>query len=227
MGSKLLFACFLGYSMIRSLNPRRREIHVKQFTLLVALVFVAGSFAPRASAQESSSKAVSAKPIPGPSAALLKEWNEIGRKLIAMAEDFPESKYDFKAAPTTGTFAQRLIHAGATNYFFTNPAMGQKPPADDDPPRSQFKDKTAVVAYVKKSFADGAAAIEAKGDKGITEAVVDPFAQDNPNQAGKSKIRLIDLAHAMDEHSGETYGQLTVYYRVAGMVPPESRPPQK
>jgi uncharacterized damage-inducible protein DinB len=200
---------------------------VKQFTLLVALVFVAGSFAPRASAQESSSKAVSAKPIPGPSAALLKEWNEIGRKLIAMAEDFPESKYDFKAAPTTGTFAQRLIHAAATNYFFTNPAMGQKPPADDDPPRSQFKDKTAVVAYVKKSFADGAAAIEAKGDKGITEAVVDPFAQDNPNQAGKSKIRLIDLAHAMDEHSGETYGQLTVYYRVAGMVPPESRPPQK
>jgi hypothetical protein len=26
------------------------------------------------------------------------------------------------------------------------------------------------------------------------------------------------------EHSGEHYGQLVVYYRVAGMVPPESRP---
>jgi uncharacterized damage-inducible protein DinB len=201
---------------------------VKTFTLLVALLFVAGLFAPpRTCAQESSNKAAAGKPAPGPSAALLKEWNEIGRKLIAMAEDFPEAKYDFKAAPTTGTFAQRLLHASATNYFFTNPAMGLKPPAEDDPPRSQFKDKAAIVAYVKKSFADGAAAIRAKGDKGITEAVVDPFAQDNPNQAGKSMIRLIDLAHAMDEHSGETYGQLTVYYRVAGMVPPESRPPQK
>ena len=201
---------------------------MKKLTLLVALLFVAGLFAPpRTRAQESSNKPAAAKPIPGPSAALLKEWNEIGRKLIAMAEDFPEAKYDFKAAPTTGSFAQRLIHAAATNYFFTNPAWGEKPPADDDPPRSQFKDKAAIVAYVKKSFADGAAAIKAKGDTGITEAVVDPFAQDNPNQAGKSRIRLIDLAHGMDEHSGEIYGQLTVYYRVAGMVPPESRPPQK
>lgn len=225
--SKLLFASSCDYSMIRSFNPRRRETPVKKCTLLVVLLLAAGLFVPRARAQESANKAASAKPIPGPSAALLKEWNEIGRKLIAMAEDFPEAKYDFKAAPTTGTFAQRLIHAAATNYFFTNPAIGQKPPADDDPPRSQFKDKAAIVAYVKKSFADGAAAIKAKGDKGITGAVVDPFAQDNPNQAGKSMIRLIDLAHAMDEHSGETYGQLTVYYRVAGMVPPESRPPQK
>jgi len=200
---------------------------VRKFSLLVASLVVAGLFAPLAHAQGSANKAASAKPAPGPSAALLKEWNEIGRKLIAMAEDFPEDKYDFKAAPTTGTFAQRLIHAAATNYFFTNPAMGQKLPSDDDPPRSQFKNKAAIVAYVKKSFADGAAAIKSKGDKGILDAVVDPFAQDNPNQAGKDVIRLIDLAHAMDEHSGETYGQLTVYYRVAGMVPPESRPPQK
>jgi hypothetical protein len=28
-------------------------------------------------------------------------------------------------------------------------------------------------------------------------------------------------------HSGEVYGQLTVYYRVAGLVPPESRPKKK
>jgi hypothetical protein len=200
---------------------------VKNFTLLAALLSTIGLFGQRTGAQEPSNKASAAKPIPGPSAALLKEWNEIGRKLIAMAEDFPEAKYDFKAAPTTGSFAQRLLHAAATNYFFTNPAMGQKPPTEDDPPRSQFKDKAAIVAYVKKSFTDGAAAIKAKGDKGIVEAVADPFAQDNPNQAGKSMIRLVDLAHGMDEHSGEIYGQLTVYYRVAGMVPPESRPPQK
>jgi hypothetical protein len=148
----------------------------------------------------------------------------IGRKLIAMAEDFPEDKYDFKAAPTARTFAERLIHAAAANYYFTNLALGQKPPADEDPPRTQFKNKAALVAYVKKSFAEGAAAIKAKGDKGILESVVDPFAQDNPSQAGKDQIRLIDLAHSINEHSGEVYGQLSVYYRVAGFIPPESRP---
>ena len=29
----------------------------------------------------------------------LPSWNEIGRKLIAMAEDFPEDKHDFKPTP--------------------------------------------------------------------------------------------------------------------------------
>jgi hypothetical protein len=36
-------------------------------------------------------------------------------------------------------------------------------------------------------------------------------------------IRQDDLAYALIEHSGEHYGQLVVYYRINGMVPPESR----
>jgi hypothetical protein len=32
------------------------------------------------------------------------------------------------------------------------------------------------------------------------------------------------LGYGIVEHSGEVYGQLSVYYRVAGMIPPESRP---
>jgi len=98
------------------------------------------------------------------------------------------------------------------------------PPTEEEPPRSQFKDKAALIAYVKKSFADGAAAIKAKGDKGLSDSVVDPFAEDNPENAGKDQIRLVDLAYSLVEHSGECYGQLTVYYRAAGIVPPESRP---
>src|ERR1700689_5546989 len=73
-----------------------------------------------ACAQDAAKSAASPNLATSPSAALLKQWNEIGRKLIAMAEDFPEAKYDFKAAPTTGTFAQRMIHGAAANYFFTN-----------------------------------------------------------------------------------------------------------
>jgi hypothetical protein len=186
---------------------------------LVAILFVLP-----AAAQDAAKNAASPNLAASPSAALLKQWNEIGRKLIAMAEDFPESKYDFKAAPTTGTFAERMIHGAATNYFFTNLALGQKLPPDEDPPRAQFKNKAAIVAYVKKSFADGAAAIKSKGDKGISALVIDPFASDVPANANKEQIRLSDFGSAMVEHSGEVYGQLTVYYRVAGMIPPESRP---
>ena len=156
------------------------------------------------------------KPAVGPSQALLDEWNDVGRKLIAMAEDFPEDKYDFKATPAQRSFAEQLLHAAGANYFFTNPVMGQKPPAGEDPKRSDYKTKADVVTFVKKSFADGAAAIKSKGDKGMSDLVVDPFA----NQ----QVRVSDMAWGLLEHSGEHYGQLVVYYRVAGLVPPESRP---
>ena len=74
------------------------------------------------------------------------------------------------------------------------PCVASRKPGGEDPPRTQFKDKAAVV-YVKKSFADGAAAIETKGDSGISEAVVDPFGYDDPKHAGKAQIRLSELAH--------------------------------
>jgi hypothetical protein len=195
-----------------------------KMTRQLHLFLVAILFALPASAQDSAKNAASLNPAASPSAALLKQWNEIGRKLIAMAEDFPEDKYDFKAAPSTGTFAERMIHGAAANYFFTSVALGQKLPSEDDPPRAQFKNKAAIVAYVKKSFADGAAAIKSRGDKGISTLVIDPFAADVPANANKEEIRLGDLGFGIVEHSGEVYGQLSVYYRVAGMIPPESRP---
>jgi len=151
-----------------------------------------------------------------PSQALLDNWNDVGRKLIAMAEDFPEDKYDFKPVPAQRSFAEQILHAANANYFFTNPTMGQKPPAGEDPKRDDYKTKAAVVAFVKKAFEDGAAAIKFKGDKGLSDLVVDPFV----NQ----QVRVSDMAWGLLEHSGEHYGQLVVYYRVAGMVPPESRP---
>jgi len=178
--------------------------------LLVAMLAVATE------AQQNSSKPAAPKPAASPSGAVLLQWNDIGRKLIAMAEDFPEDKYDFKPAPTMQSFAERLIHAAHANDFFTNGVRGEKPPAMDDPKRDQFKTKADVAAFVKKSFADGAAAIEAKGDRGMNDLVVDPFS----NQ----QTRISDFAYGFIEHSGEIYGQLTVYYRTNGMVPPESRP---
>jgi hypothetical protein len=184
--------------------------------LLLAAVLAAAVLAMPAHAQEAMKKDTAVKPADPPSKVVLDSWNDIGRKLIAMAEDFPEDKYDFKPNPAQRTFAEQLLHAAGANYYFTNPVMGQKPPAGEDPKRDQYKTKADVVAFVKKSFADGAAAIKAKGDKGLNDLIVDSFS----NQ----QYRVIDYAYGLIEHCGEHYGQLVVYYRVAGLVPPESRP---
>jgi uncharacterized damage-inducible protein DinB len=161
-------------------------------------------------------KEAAVKPPDSPSQAVLASWNDIGRKLVAMAEDFPEDKYDFKPTPAQRSFAEQLLHAANANYFFVNPALGQKMPAEEDPKRDQYKTKADVVAFVKKAFSDGAAVIKSKGDKGMSDLLVDPFAH--------QQVRVSDMAWGLIEHSGEHYGQLAVYYRVAGLVPPESRP---
>ena len=149
----------------------------------LALTLVALCLIPIASPQAAPKAAP--KPADSPSKTLLDNWNEVGRKLIAMAEDFPEDKYDFKPNPVQRSFAEQLLHAAGGNYYFIDPAKGIEAPKGD-PKRADYATKLAVVAFVKKSFADG--------------------------------------AWGFIEHSGEHYGQLVVYYRVAGLVPPESRP---
>jgi uncharacterized damage-inducible protein DinB len=189
-----------------------------KFNSTVALIVAVGVLALSVCAQETPKKNAAPKPALSPTESLLGSWNDIVRKLITMAQDFPEDKYDFKPNPAQRSFAEQLLHAAGANYFFTNPAKGQKMPAQEDPKRNQYKTKAEVVAFVQKSFADGAAAIQTKGDKGMTDEITDP----DSNQ----KVRVLDMAYGLVEHSAEHYGQLVVYYRVAGLVPPESRPKQ-
>ena len=181
----------------------------------LAFILAAGLFLQTAAAQDAPKKDSAPKPPLSPSQMLLEAWNDIGRKLIAMAEDFPEDKYDFKPNPAQRTFAEQLLHAASGNYYFINPATGVKPPSDD-PKRSDYKTKASVVEFVRKSFADGAALIKSKGDAGMNDLFVEPF--------GNQQARFSEGAWSIIEHSGEHYGQLVVYYRVAGLVPPESRP---
>ena len=155
------------------------------------------------------------KPALSPSEEVLEQWNDIGRKLIAMAEDFPEDKYGYKPAPESRTFKANLVHASGSMYYFTDIAEGKKPRYPDAYAGDDLKTKADVVAFVKKCVSDGADVIKTKGDKGLREAV---------NDGGPHLDPLYDLAYGLIEHSGEHYGQLVVYYRVNGMVPPESRP---
>ena len=177
------------------------------------IAFVLLAFAFPAHAQDAMKKDAADKPAEPEVKVVLDSWNEIGRKLTAMAEDFPEDKYDFKPTPAQRSFAEQLLHAAGSNYYFTDTVMGRKPLVED-PKRDQYKTKADIVAFVKKSVADGAAALQSKGEKGLMQTVV----------YGDQKARVLDIAYGLIEHSGEHYGQLVVYYRLAGLVPPESRP---
>ena len=148
------------------------------------------------------------------SAAVVGQWNEIGRKLIAIAEDLPENKYEYKPNPQSRSFVQQLVHAAGSMYYFTDVAQGKQARYGDDPPRSEWVTKDDVVAFVSRCVKDGADVLAAKGDSGLNEAV---------NDGSPHLVRLADLAYRIIEHSGEHYGQLVAYYRINGMVPPESR----
>jgi uncharacterized damage-inducible protein DinB len=164
--------------------------------------------------QQHTEKAEPPKPVLSPSQAVLEAWNDVGDKLTTMAEDFPEDKYDFKATPAQRSFAEVLLHVAGTNYVFTDTAEG-KEARPHDLPREKYKTKADVVTVLKQAFADGASAIKEKGDQGMNNTVRLSF--------GNQMVRVADLAYGMAMHASEHYGQLVVYYRLNGIVPPESR----
>jgi uncharacterized damage-inducible protein DinB len=111
------------------------------------------------------------------------------------------------------SWLSQLAHASQSNYYFVNPALG-KPMPKDDPDMTQLKTRAQVVAFVKKCFADGADVIKAQGDAGMAKTV----------DAGGQLMRIDALAYDLIAHANEHYGQIVVYYRLNGLVPPESRP---
>jgi len=153
--------------------------------------------------------------VPGPSEALARLWNEVGGKVIEMAEDFPEEKYDFKPTPEVRSFAEQMLHVAGGNYLFMDLAQGKRPGAEDLS-REKYRTKAEIVAVLKKSVEEGAAFIRQQGDAGLAKPVKFPWSEIPTNGTGL-------WAEAIN-HVGEHYGQLVVYYRVNGLVPPASRP---
>jgi DinB superfamily len=149
---------------------------------------------------------------------MLDRWNGIGNKLVAMAQDFPEDKYDFKLQKDQRTFALNLLHAAALDFVLIRRVSGSNIGPDfgegDNPTRDKFKTKADVVKFVQEAVADGAQVIQQQGDAGLDKT---------------SKFFGNRLAHNSAiwtfaiEHSGEHYGQLVVYYRANNLVPPDSR----
>jgi uncharacterized damage-inducible protein DinB len=144
-------------------------------------------------------------------------WNEIGNKLVAMAQDFPEDKYDFKVQKDERTFAQNLLHAAALDYVLIRRVSGSNIGPDfgegDNPSRDAFKTKADVVKFVQEAITDGAQVIQQQGDAGL----------DRTSKFGSKLVHNSYIWSYVIEHSAEHYGQLVVYYRASNLVPPDTR----
>jgi|SRR5215813_8576420 len=183
---------------------------MKHISVLLALVLLLGLAA---------AQAPTAAPGPADSRAneMLDRWNAIGNKLLAMAQDFPEEKYDFKVQKEQRTFAENLLHAAAFEFVVARKVSATKVGPDfgegDNPSRAAFKTKADVVKFVQQAVEAGAHVIQQQGDAGL----------DNTNPWGKRLVHNSYLWMFSIEHSGEHYGQLVVYYRANNLVPPDSR----
>jgi uncharacterized damage-inducible protein DinB len=152
----------------------------------------------------------------------LEWWNQIGNKLIAMARDFPEDKYDFKVQKDQRTFAQNLLHVAAIDYYLIGKISGTKAGPDfgkdfENPSRDVYKTKADVVKLLEQAVADGAAVIKQQGDAGLDQTM--PFGW----ETGRHVVHVSYIWISGIEHSSEHFGQLVVYYRANNLVPPESR----
>jgi hypothetical protein len=56
---------------------------------------------------------------------LLANWNEIGEKVVKLAEEFPEGKYDYKPVDGVRTFADVLRYVAFWNEYVAKAARGE------------------------------------------------------------------------------------------------------
>jgi uncharacterized damage-inducible protein DinB len=145
-------------------------------------------------------------------------WNQIGKRLVDMAEDFPEDKYSFRAQKDERTFGENLVHVADEDYRLLSAIKGgpMGPAGGRELSFGDYKTKDSIVKLIKQVVADGAALLQEQGDGGLTREVKYPYG----NFMVHGSTAWLDAI----EHSAEHYGQLVVYYRVAGLVPPSSRP---
>jgi uncharacterized damage-inducible protein DinB len=188
---------------------------MRRFDLLFATLVVLGTVA-----------AVAAQMAAPPAAktlgeALQTDLNIAKSDFIPAAEAMPEDKYSF--APSNGefkgvrTFAQQVKHVAATNYMFGSTILGQKPPLElgsENGPDS-IKSKADILKFLNDSFAYLDKALASITDKNALDQIDSPFGM----KGARLSFGTFSTAHPFDH-----YGQMVVYLRMNGIVPPASRP---
>jgi uncharacterized damage-inducible protein DinB len=152
---------------------------------------------------------------------LARAYRTVRENTIKVAEEIPESKYDFSAAPGIRTVRQFLTHIALldgfatfhkdkrTNFDGVNfPALVGQMQAEEAKPRT----KAEVIALLKQRGDETAKWLESLSDDFLAEQ----FTQPAGTPATKSRFEMI---MAMKEHEMHHRGQLMLIERMLGIVP--------
>ena len=145
---------------------------------------------------------------PTPAQSMINNVTGVNTRLLEMARDFPENKYDFKPTPEVRSFGEVLLHVMAGNQYgakVANGVAGANWGKEEEAIEAmKMHGKAQIVAAFEKAANDTAAGLKAMPPESFTKTLA-PWP-------------------SILEHNGEHYGQLVVYYRLNGLVPPASRP---
>jgi uncharacterized damage-inducible protein DinB len=135
---------------------------------------------------------------------LINRWELVSEKLAALGEAIPEKQFHYKPVEDVRSCDEVLRHVAFWNRYVADSARGNKP--DDqgnELSKKQFSTKKQIVDALRQSAADAATALKDSGSGLSAEKV--------------------EMLVTFIEHSCEHYGQLVIYARLNGIVPPASR----
>ena len=135
---------------------------------------------------------------------LVTRWSEIGDKMAKLAEAFPEDRYDARPVPEVRSFADQLRHVAFWNRYVQKTLRREEADGEaNELPRASYPTKAKIVKVLRSSFDD----------------VAREFGTTRSSKNGAD----LDTMVSFIEHGGEHYGQLVVYARLNGVVPPASQ----
>ena len=163
-----------------------------------------------------------APPTPSVSHLFDQQLTMLEHELVPLVEAMPADKFDF--APTDGnfkgvrTFGQQASHVAAVMYSVSAAILQEKNPSEtgksENGPAS-LKTKDDIVKYLKGAFAYSHKAMGSLTQSNIFDMVPSPF--------GGGKVPRLSIVDIPIWHSFDHYGQMVVYLRMNGIVPPASR----
>jgi uncharacterized damage-inducible protein DinB len=150
---------------------------------------------------------------------------------IKIAEEIPESKYDFRPAPDTRTIGQTLTHiavgTGFQHHVQSNrltdmrtvnfPELFQKFSAEESRPRT----KAETIALLKSEGDKFAAFLDGLDESFLAERVT------MPPQAGVESKSRFEMLLSPKEHEMHHRAQLMTMQRMIGQVPHLTRQMQE
>ena len=145
---------------------------------------------------------------------LLKDWIDMKETLVKLANAMPEDRFAFKTTPAQRDFGQQVLHIAGGNVINLNFLRGKAmPPAIN----RNAKAKAEIIRAMIDSFDYGEALIKEQTPESMFEVV-----QTNQFLGPSSRARVI---YFLIGHSWDSYGQMVVYLRLNGGVPPASQRP--